>query len=51
MEKDSVKDERSKRSLVEEVISYVAEEETLGREFAARYHPFRKIIEQYLFLL
>lgn len=37
--------------MLEELLSLVTEESTLTKEFESKYHPFRKIIEQFLFLL
>ena len=33
------------------MLSVVTEEETLVKEFESKYHPFKKIIEQFLFVL
>ena len=45
------KSQSYKKSVLEEMISLVTEEKTLTREFESKHHPFRKVIEQFLFLL
>jgi hypothetical protein len=36
--------EKHKKSLLEELLSYATEEETLTKEFESKSHPFRRII-------
>lgn len=43
--------EKHKKSLLEELLSYVTQEETLAKEFESKSHPFKRIIEQYLFVV
>lgn len=42
---------KTRKTLLDELITLATEETTLVNEFEAKYHPFRKIREQFLLLL